>query len=170
MRPVISLNSADTVKNSTWIKEAPNGSSPPKQLSKESSMVAGHAITRPRMQLTRMDPALMNAVRESQSVEEQRDEADTGHATEEESVAGEGQDQELEQVHDADVGSLGRNRFDLTNIGEQPSILEETRNDSLVGNSNHVDPLNKVIEESYHKTVFKVRPAFVLQIGHFSKV
>ena len=91
MRPVISLNSADTVKNSTWSKEAPNGSSPPKQLSKVSPMVAGHAITRPRIQLTRMDPALMNAVRETQSVEEQRDEADmdTGHATEEESVAGE---------------------------------------------------------------------------------
>jgi len=149
MRPVINLNGADTVKNSTWSKDSSNGSSPPKQLSKVSPMVAGHAITRPRIQLTRMDPALMNAVRETQNVEEQRVEVDTINATEEESVAGEVQEREIEEIHEADIVTLGRNRFDLTNIGEEPSILEESRDDGTNGISNNVDPLNQVVEESY---------------------
>eukprot|EP00092_Neocalanus_flemingeri_P016972 GFUD01018357.1.p1 GENE.GFUD01018357.1~~GFUD01018357.1.p1 ORF type:complete len:1382 (-),score=385.34 GFUD01018357.1:112-4257(-) len=142
MRPVTSFQTRDGGNNSAWGREGGgSGNSPPKQLSKVSPMVAGHAISRPRIQLTRMDITAMSAAREQLNLangdeEEVVASSETVESEEEPVELVEEQvDEQAEEEH-LDEGYLdleaspphpGRNRFNLTNIGEENSMLEDSR-------------------------------------------
>merc|ERR1719317_1291866 len=114
------------------------------QLSKVSPMVAGHAITRPRIQLTRMDAEAMSAARERDLLEQQEQERNEegGDLIDEEIVAQVYDEEIVAQVYsegevyedlEATPPHPGRSRFNLTNIGEENSFLEESRvEDSIV--------------------------------------
>jgi len=99
-------------------------STSPSLVSKVGPMVAGHAISRPRIQLTRMDEAAMAAARERQA-------EDLGlappHPQAEQQPAM--VDHPPEDEYD-DIGASpehpGRSRFNMTNIVEE-SRLEESR-------------------------------------------
>merc|ERR1719317_954016 len=105
------------------------------QLSKVSPMVAGHAITRPRIQLTRMDAEAMSAARERDMLEQQEQERNEegGDINDEEKVAQVYNEGEVYEDVEATPPHPGRSRFNLTNIGEENSFLEESRvEDSIV--------------------------------------
>jgi len=98
--------------------ETPTSTSP-SLVSKVGPMVAGHAISRPRIQLTRMDEAAMAAARERQA-------EDLGLAPQQ-------AEQQVDQPPDDDYDDIGaspehpgRSRFNMTNIVEE-SRLEESR-------------------------------------------
>jgi len=129
--------------------------SPPKQLSKVSPMVAGHAISRPRIQLTRMDIEAMSAAREQLG---QENEVDDNEVDENEEV-NEGLNHIVEENGEVDVIQTnapphpGRSLFNLTNIGEETSVLladESRMEESILEESNsteHVDQLEMLEEE-----------------------
>eukprot|EP00092_Neocalanus_flemingeri_P005808 GFUD01006251.1.p1 GENE.GFUD01006251.1~~GFUD01006251.1.p1 ORF type:complete len:1390 (+),score=406.14 GFUD01006251.1:54-4223(+) len=145
MRPVTSFQTRDGGNNSAWGREGGgSGNSPPKQLSKVSPMVAGHAISRPRIQLTRMDITAMSAAREQLNLANGDEEEVVASS---ETVESEGEpielveepvelvEEEAEEEHldegymdlEASPPHPGRNRFNLTNIGEENSMLEDSR-------------------------------------------
>ena len=142
MRPIINFPTRDGSSGSG--NSSTSSNSPPKQLSKVSPMVAGHAITRPRIQLTRMDAEAMSAARERDMLEQQEQERNEegGDINDEEIVAQVYNEGEVAQVYNEgevyeDVEATpphpGRSRFNLTNIGEENSFLEESRvEDSIV--------------------------------------
>ena len=170
MRPVASFQTRDGGNSSGWGREGGGGSgnSPPKQLSKVSPMVAGHAISRPRIQLTRMDVAALSAAREQLGLaggEEDNSEAgdtveDTVEVVEEE--ADEERHEDYEQF-EASPHDPGRNRFNLTNIGEESSMLEDSRaeesilEESGVGESQLLEPM-EILEEDSQEEIEVVSP------------
>lgn len=118
----------------------PKPNTPPKTLpqSKVAPMVAGHAISRPRITLTRMDLAEHPQLLPSQPVQqaEQQEEQQVAEVVEEEEaevVAPQEVDVEEGPVSEADGGLVDhqsppqlrqRSRFNLTNIDEEESHLE----------------------------------------------
>ena len=128
MRPV-TKNGA-----SNWNKEIVSSSSnnSPKQLSKVHPMVAGHAISRPRIQLTRMDRAAMDAARS-----QQEELVPNGSREEYDNNVTVSSENRVEPEEEA-VPSFGRDAFNLTNIGEEGSFIEDeslTEHSFLHGNS-----------------------------------
>merc|ERR1719381_28288 len=109
---------------------APSGSSEsanstsPSLVSKVGPMVAGHAISRPRIQLTRMDDEAMAAARERQAQDLGLAPASVDPQPQVDDPVG-----EEEEEYD-DIGASpehpGRSRFNMTNIVEE-SRLEESR-------------------------------------------
>jgi len=123
MRPIINFTTRDGA--STGVNSSASNS-PPKQLSKVTPMVAGHAITRPRIQLTRMDVEAMSAAREREHVDQEESaESDSNNAGS--TISTEDENEERYEEVGSTPPHPGRSRFDLTNIGEEPSFLEETR-------------------------------------------
>ena len=102
-----------------------NGSSP-KQLSKVHPMVAGHAISRPRIQLARMDLSSMTAVQD-----QVRNEDNDNLIEEEEMFINSQEDNhEVEDIEEEIPATPPhqqptRNLFDLTNIREESTLMDE---------------------------------------------
>jgi len=113
MRSVAASGSSDSANSSS-----------PSLVSKVGPMVAGHAISRPRIQLTRMDEAAMAAARERQAEDLGLAPAPAVPQPQEEVY-----DPAEEEEYD-DIGASpehpGRSRFNMTNIVEE-SRLEESR-------------------------------------------
>jgi len=113
MRSVAASGSSDSANSSS-----------PSLVSKVGPMVAGHAISRPRIQLTRMDEAAMAAARERQA-------EDLGLAPAppvpqpQEEVYDPAEEEEYDDIG-ASPEHPGRSRFNMTNIVEE-SRLEESR-------------------------------------------
>jgi len=112
MRSVAASGSSDSANSSS-----------PSLVSKVGPMVAGHAISRPRIQLTRMDEAAMAAARERQA-------EDLGLATappvpQPQEVYDPAEEEEYDDIG-ASPEHPGRSRFNMTNIVEE-SRLEESR-------------------------------------------
>merc|ERR1719233_708608 len=137
MRPIINFPARDGTSGGG--SSSTSNNSPPKQLSKVSPMVAGHAITRPRIQLTRMDVEAMSAARERELLDQQdrllNDEESEIHADEHIASV---HNEEEEVYEDVEVTPPhpGRSRFNLTNIGEENSFLEESRAEESIMEEN----------------------------------
>jgi len=120
------------VTNGQQRAAAGSGAEQPRQLSKVSPMVAGHAISRPRIQLTRMD---MSAARIQLNTEAEAGQGDGEPEEEFASTETEVEQEAATEVQEgAEAGSEegersphpGISRFDLTNIGEESSFLDES--------------------------------------------
>ena len=118
----------------TWSRGR-SANSPVKQLSKVSPMVAGHAISRPRIQLERMDLSSL-----SSQFQENNEESgeDLDHEQEQHHQEELNHPEEVDHEDDAVTPphapptrqaafiDEGRNMFDLTNIREESSMLEDS--------------------------------------------
>ena len=174
MRPVASLQGRDGGNSSGWGREGRGGNenSPPKQLSKVSPMVAGHAISRPRIQLTRMDVAALSAAREQLSLAEgdANNEVvnDVGNDLEEEIIEEEVNQERQEDYEqfEASPQHPGRSRFNLTNIGEESSMLEESRADESIleesgaGENDQLAPMGILEEDSQEEEILSPERSF----------
>jgi len=149
----------------TWA----SSSSPPRQLSKVPPMVAGHAISRPRIQLARMD---LSSVQLPSGQEEEEDAGrqtpnqqevpaiivdETEEATPENSPT-------VDNLEDEDIEPTppqpaGRNPFDLTNIREESTFLE----DSVLSTMEEtlVTPNMEVLPEENLSEMEEERPALL---------
>ena len=102
--------------------------SPPKQLSKVSPMVAGHAISRPRIQLARMD---LSSITVQDPVAQDEEQADQVQENVEEPLQDVDQPEEP-VVHEEELAATPpievptRNVFDLTNIREESTLMEDS--------------------------------------------
>ena len=133
----------------SWARET---SPPARQLSKVSPMVEGHAISRPRIQLTRMDLSAVQQVNtESELPTEQEEQEEpsppptpavTVEDTESPNVNNIDDDEEFQPTPPLPPG---RNPFDLTNIREESTFLE----DSVLSTMEEtlVTPNMEVVEE-----------------------
>merc|ERR1740116_616154 len=103
---------------STWSRGSQrNGTSPPRQLSTVRPMVAGHAISRPRIQLERVDLASMAQVNDQQPEE----------VTEDPVPVPEDIDEDQEEVPPSpQAAPMSRNVFDLTNIREESTLMDDS--------------------------------------------
>jgi len=148
MRPIMNFPARDSSSAGT---SAQSKNSPPKQLSKVSPMVAGHAISRPRIQLTRMDIEAMSAAREQLGQENEVDDNEELNEGLDDHIVEE--NGEVDVIETSTPPHPGRSRFNLTNIGEENSILlaDESRiEESILEESNstdHVEQLEMLEEE-----------------------
>jgi len=126
MRPIINF---PTRESSSAGNSSQSKSSPPKQLSKVSPMVAGHAISRPRIQLTRMDIEAMSAAREQLGQENEVESNEELNEGIDGQIGIEGIDDQIGEGSEVDMVQMeplphpGRSLFNLTNIGEENSVL-----------------------------------------------
>jgi len=140
---------------------ADSGADQPRQLSKVSPMVAGHAISRPRIQLTRMDMSAariqLNTEAEAGQEQEELEEDLASTETEVEHEAATEIQERAEAVPEEGERSPhpGVSRFDLTNIGEESSFLDESHIvqspiEEEDGQTPSLDPLREGQEEEFH--------------------
>jgi len=100
----------------TWSRGSQgSGTSPPRQLSTVRPMVAGHAISRPRIQLERVDLASMAQVNDQQPEELTEDPVTEDIEEEQEEVPPSPQ-----------AAPMSRNVFDLTNIREESTLMDDS--------------------------------------------
>ena len=142
--------------------------SPARQLSKVAPMVAGHAITRPRIQLARMD---LSAVQINSEQEEspvsppptpaEEDipaviEGNTESPSVDNSIEDE-EENEYEEFQPTPPLPPGRNPFDLTNIREESTFLEDSV--LSLGNMEEtmVTPGMEVVEEENYSELAEER-------------
>ena len=157
------------VGGTSWAKGG-QGRSPPRQLSKVSPMVAGNAISRPRIQLERMDLSLVQLPTEQAQEDptEERGSSPLGNSpaivvTEAESPTSESATdptpdnlEEEEEIEPTPPPPPGRNPFDLTNIREE-SMMEDTVNmeETLA------TPSMEVLQEEEFEDVEEERPGLL---------
>jgi len=124
MRQVINTRAPGS--GSAWSKGSGSGSSPPKQLSKVSPMVAGHAISRPRIQLPRMDLSSITV----QDQEEDNTAVDDIEPINEDIIVHARIEENLDDPEEIaatpTLPAPTRNVFNLTNIREESTLLEDS--------------------------------------------
>ena len=130
-----------------------SGSSPKQNTGTVKPMVAGHAISRPRIQLERVDLSTMAQVTNEGGEVAPHD----GHsmnedeeAIEESEVAPQVEtEEELEHAETPPVMPPTRNVFDLTNIREESTIMDDSSLNSMVETliSPNMDPVQEENQE-----------------------